>query len=87
VFADIGDFTPENGPEQADVYMLALEKEKQSIALYRELLDQSVEDKDLFEFLIAQEEEHQKTIESILETITRPGQWVESAEFGVREDY
>ncbi|HOV69962.1 MAG TPA: hypothetical protein PLZ84_06515 [Clostridia bacterium] len=65
---------------------MAYEKEKQSIELYRDLLNQFPENKDLFEFLIAQEEDHLKTLGLILEFV-RPGQWVESAEFGVREDY
>lgn len=72
---------------QADVYREALDKEKQSMELYKKLSSESESDKDLFGFLIAQEEEHYHVLEEIIKIIERPNEWVESAEFGRREEY
>lgn len=74
-------------PGQADVYRMALEKEKQSIELYKKLLDAGGDDKDLYEYLILQEEAHYGLLEDILKLVSRPDEWVESAEFGIREEY
>jgi rubrerythrin len=89
VFDGLGDFKldTKSNPEQADLYWMALEKEKQSIELYRDLLSKSETDKGLYEFLIAQEEAHYKIMEDIARMVNRPNEWVESAEFGVREEY
>ncbi len=76
-----------SNPEQLDVYRMALEMEKQSIDLYKKLLSKSKDDKDLFEFLIAQEERHYEIMELLVKLVGRPNEWVESAEFGIREDY
>lgn len=74
---------------QLDVYGSALVTEKHSIEIYKELLTNAVDEKekDLFHFLIQQEEEHYTIIEEIITLLTRPEEWVESAEFGIREDY
>ena len=74
-------------PEQLDAYRFALDKEKESIDLYTELSQKTEGGKDLFEFLIAEEEKHFKIINDMVEIMSRPKEWVESAEFGVREDY
>ena len=89
VFDGIGSFKVDtkSHPEQLDVYRVALEKEKQSIDLYKKLLNESKDDKDLFEFLIAQEEAHYEILELLVKLVSRPKEWVESAEFGIREDY
>jgi rubrerythrin len=73
--------------DQADVYKAALEKEKQSIDLYKKLLSESGGDKELYDYLIAQEEEHYAIIEEIIKVVSRPEEWVEAAEFGEREEY
>jgi rubrerythrin len=73
-------------PGQLDVYRLAMEKEKQSVDLYKKLLSESEGDKALFKFLIAQEEAHYKIMELIVKLVSRPNEWVESAEFGIREE-
>jgi rubrerythrin len=72
---------------QIDLYKLALGKEQESIDLYKRLLDEMKEDKSIYAFLIKQEEEHYSVISEILKMLTRPNDWVESAEFGVREEY
>lgn len=89
IFDGLGNFkmSTKSNPEQLDVYRLALEKEKQSIDLYQKLLNESNDDKDLFEFLIAQEEKHYEIMELLVKLVDRPNSWVESAEFGIREDY
>lgn len=74
-------------PEQLDLYRFALDKEEESIKLYKKLLSKADADKELFNFLIKEEENHHKIIENIVEMVSRPKEWVESAEFGVRDDY
>lgn len=90
VFTALKDFKPDenNIAEQLDAYKLALEKEKESIGLYKELSAKSPESADLYDFLISQEEEHYAIIEEIIKMVNRPKEWVESAEFGLgREEY
>ncbi|WP_028829458.1 ferritin-like domain-containing protein [Proteocatella sphenisci] len=88
VFSDVTglDFK-KSTPEQINAYVKALEMEKQSIDLYKKLLSESNDDKVFFEFLIKQEEDHYKLIEEIIKMVRRPDEWVEAAEFGVREEY
>ena len=76
-------------PDQLDVYRLALENEKASMTLYQKYASEASEDesKKLFEYLMKQEEDHYKIIDQLVTLISRPEEWVESAEFGVREDY
>lgn len=74
-------------PKQLDVYRLALEKEKESIDLYKKLLSQADKERELFEYLIKQEERHFEMMEEIVKLVNRPNEWVEAAEFGIREDY
>ena len=76
-------------PDQLDVYRLGLEKEKQSIALYEKYSSEAAdnESKKLFEFLIKQEKEHYAIIDQLILLISRPEEWVESAEFGLRKEY
>jgi rubrerythrin len=89
LFADksqkISDITA--SPEQLDAYRFALEKEKESIDLYKELSQKAEGGRELFEFLIGEEEKHFKIINDMVEMLSRPKEWVESAEFGIREDY
>ena len=76
-------------PDQLDVYRLALANEKASIALYRKYSLESTDDesKKFFEYLMKQEEVHYKIIDQLVSLISRPEEWVESAEFGVRVEY
>ncbi len=87
VFSD-DEFKLENDvPGQVDAYKGALEKEQESIDLYKKLQSESGEGEELFSFLIEQEEGHYKLIEEIIEMVNRPNEWVESAEFGRRKEY
>jgi rubrerythrin len=74
-------------PEQLDVYRLALDKEQESIELYRELSQKSKEGSALYEFLIGEETKHFNLMSDMVNLLENPKQWVESAEFGTREDY
>lgn len=80
-------FTEKNTADQISAYRLALDMEKKSIDLYKELLTQAKENKELFTFLIKQEEDHYRLIEEIIEMVMRPSEWIESAEFGLRKEY
>lgn len=91
VFKGIKDFKSgiRELPKQLDLYRAALEKEKLSIDLYKKLLDEATEDqeKSLFEYLVKQETDHFAILEELGLLVSRPDEWVESAEFGIREKY
>ncbi|MFO7636818.1 MAG: ferritin family protein [Clostridia bacterium] len=74
-------------PEQIDLYRKALDIERKSIDLYQQLQEESGGDGDLYEFLVQQEQEHYDVIDHIIKMVDRPNEWVESAEFGNREEY
>jgi len=91
VFEGIEDYKKEISilPVQLELYKEALEKEKQSISLYEKLLSQATDDneKKLFEYLIKQEKDHYAILEDFALLISRPDEWVEASEFGIREEY
>ncbi|MFY9176334.1 MAG: ferritin family protein [Caldicoprobacterales bacterium] len=91
VFQQAGDFDSaiKETPDQLDIYYFALDKEKESIELYREMLAETTDniDKEIFEFLIREEETHYAILEDMASHVSRPKEWVESAEFGLREEY
>lgn len=91
IFVEIGNYTNiiKQLPDAVDVYNMALESEKKSLDLYREMLEEARDDKDrkIFKFLIEQESDHYKVIEQLVELVNRPNEWVESAEFGLRKEY
>ena len=75
--------------DQPELYHAALEKEQQSVALYSELRAKA-EDREameLFDFLIAEETNHLNVLDELFTHVNRPNDWVEAAEFGVREEY
>jgi len=76
-------------PIQLEIYKIALEKEKQSIELYEKFLAEANDEKSkkLFEYLLKQEQEHFSIIEEMIILISHTEDWVESPEFGVREEY
>lgn len=91
VFKDRGDFKNkfEKIPNQLDVYRMALQMEKDSIELYQKFYQESADDqtKKLFAYLVKQEENHYKIFDNLITLVERPEEWVEDAEFGVREEY
>lgn len=76
-------------PSQLDSYRKALEKEKESIDLYSRFLAESEDifETDLFGYLVEQERMHYNLIEDMIFLLEKPESWVESPEFGIREDY
>jgi len=74
-------------PDQLDFYRQALEKEQESIDLYKKIMDENPKDNRLFGYLIKQEEKHYSLIYDLITLLERVESWVESPEFGIREDY
>jgi len=91
VFADLEAFKSEIKaiPSQLDFYRMAAEKERESIELYRSFLATAAteEEKGLFRFLIQQETDHYTTLDELATLLEHAEEWVESAEFGLRQDY
>lgn len=91
LFAQATDFASEikTLPEQADLYHAAVEMEQKSVDIYTEMQAQATDPlmQKLFTFLIKEEQDHQAVMEDLFRFVNRPNDWVESPEFGVREDY
>ena len=75
-------------PTQLEFYRTALEKEKQSIDLYTDLLANAadIEESNLFKYLIEQETRHFSLLDEMVEMLRHAEEWVESAEFGLRTE-
>ena len=73
-------------PDPIDAYRMAQEKERQSIDLYKKLSSEGG-NAELFEFLTRQEEKHFEILQDLVKLVDRPNSWVESPEFGLREEY
>ncbi len=90
IFKGLKDFKSDikEFPDQLDFYRMALDKEQQSIELYNKLLLEVTDDKskELFEYIIDQEKDHYKIIEELVLLLKHAKDWVESAEFGIREE-
>ncbi len=91
LFDEMDDFKNElkKIPSQLDFYRFALENEQKSIDLYTEFAQNAAneDEKKLFEYLVEQERDHYAIVDEFVKILTHAEQWVESAEFGVREDY
>ena len=91
IFDDLKDYKVNDfrSTTQLDVYRLAVDIEEKSIDLYRKMLEESDNDKDkkLFEFLLKEENQHLILFDELVKMLNRPEEWVEAAEFGLREDY
>lgn len=74
---------------QLEVYEKAKDIELKSITFYTERAKEANNDtqKEIFNKLISEEKKHFFILDNLAELITRPKQWVESAEFGLRKDY
>ena len=75
--------------DQMDAYKMALTKEQESIDLYTKLHDEVDDEKGkaLFVYLIKQEEYHYKIFDNVIEHLRKAEDWIEDAEFGVRDTY
>ncbi|MFA7673958.1 MAG: ferritin family protein [Clostridia bacterium] len=73
---------------QLDFYRIAAAKEKQSIALYTKYLMASAgtKSRELYEYLIKQEQQHYEFIDTLSSLLSHPEEWVENAEFGNRQE-
>ena len=76
-------------PDQAALYHEAQKIEQQSIDLYTDLRTKAADaqTQSLFDFLIQEESRHYQILEDVFRFVNRPKEWVESAEFGLREEY
>ncbi len=91
VFSDAKDYETrvKELPDQPELYLAAQAVEQKSIDLYRELLSLATDERTaaLFTFLVGEETEHLRILDEFYHHVNRPNEWVESAEFGVREEY
>ena len=74
---------------QLDFYKIALGKEKESIDLYSDFSKEATEssEKGFFDYMVIQEQHHYNILNDIVSLLQNSEEWVESAEFGVRNDY
>lgn len=91
IFSDLDNFKDEirSNPHQIEVYRMAREMEQKSIDLYEKMNAETKNDveKSVLQYLIVQEMHHYQMLDELVIRIGRPDEWVESAEFGPREDY
>lgn len=92
IFSEITQFRSDirETPTQLEFYRVALGKEKESIALYTDLLSKAEDEneRELFRYLIEQETVHHSLLDQIATELRHAEEWVESAEFGLRtEEY
>ena len=91
LFADKEDFKRDAAvlPGQLEVYEIALEMELKSINFYQDMLAGAKDEKtmNVLMFLINEEKKHYAFFEELTELLRCPRDWVESAEFGTREEY
>jgi rubrerythrin len=91
LFQNMGDVKSDikDIPSQLESYRFALEMEHKSLEFYKGLKEKAKDEKTktTYDYLIHQENIHCIVLEELVKLTTRPEEWVESAEFGVREDY
>lgn len=88
LFKDIGDIeTFKSEPNQLEAYRYMLKQEEKTRDFYRELKKEFPERDDVYQFLADEEDKHCIILEEIIKLTERPEEWVESAEFGIREEY
>jgi rubrerythrin len=90
IFSDLGDFRSEIKvtPSQLDFYRAALELEQKSIDLYAGFLAGSEDPRELelFRFLVGEENRHFALLDELVTMLRHAEEWVESAEFGLRNE-
>ena len=74
---------------QIDLYRKAQDLEKKSEVFYREKSDQVEAEvqKEIFRKLAEEEKEHFMILENICDFVSRPGSWLENAEWHQMEEY
>ena len=75
--------------EQIDVYRAALEKEKESVALYSKLRGELTGQAEIAicTSLMQEEEKHVEVIDNLIDMLNHVNDWVESAEFNHQDVY
>lgn len=71
------------GDQQIDFYRRAMETEDKAYEMYLEKAAQmnDPKHKEIFQIIAAEELKHKELLENILEFVSRPQEWIESAEF------
>ncbi|HRX09856.1 MAG TPA: ferritin family protein, partial [Candidatus Limiplasma sp.] len=91
LFSGMEDYQPlvKANPAQATLYHEALTLEQKSIDLYTDLRSKATDSQtiEMLDFLIQEETRHAEILEEVFRFVNRPNEWVESAEFGLREEY
>ena len=91
LFQNVADYIAKTKamPEQAELYEAAKELEQKSIDLYQDLLSKATDSasRALFTFLVKEETDHYTVMDDLYHFVNRPKEWVEAAEFGVRQEY
>ncbi len=91
IFSGAGDIRLEwkERPSQLDFYRIASDLEQKSIDLYAGYLERAEDEPErgLLQYLVRQETAHRETLRELERLLARVEDWVESAEFGVREEY
>ena len=74
---------------QLDVYRFAQEKEQESMIAYEKLNNEATGDEEveIFTFLLNEERKHYNILEELILFVSKPEEWVEDAEFGLRKEY
>ena len=76
---------------RSQIFTLAIELERKSINLYRGFLESSDPDiavhREILERILAQEENHIKTIAALAGFLRHPGEWLENAEFHHADEF
>ena len=74
--------------EQVDIYRGALVKEQESVALYKDLLATAgtEAEREICTKLVQEEEKHVAVLDNIIEMLNHVHDWVESAEFNLKEE-
>ncbi len=89
IYSDAKDIETEGQRDsnQLAFYRIAADTEKNSIDLYEKFLKEAKEDeKEIFQYLIKQEKQHYEVFEELSRILTNAEQWIESPEFGRREE-
>lgn len=86
---DSGEVDFISNPGQLDIYRKALSIEEKALALYCDIKAESKDERDidLLNYLISQENAHIKILDTLTYHLNKAVEWVEDAEFGLREEY
>ena len=85
--AQKSDFIDANS--QLDLYLKARDREQEAVKYYTDLKNrpENTSNAGLIDKIIREENKHLALLTDLIEFISQPEQWVESAEFGIRAHY